>query len=520
MSPVITPEHGRLFAKAVLSSTAKPYKSKKLNKADFKFVYNCLDEVIGDSSAFEVNEDDTEPIHERLFRHLATLIDRQSSLQARDLPFRLARTYALMGVLPQEYAKPLKQSWGEHYLDISEVLKSHIGCNSRSMLLIGLHVISLVKERFQFLNRYLDKLKSAQRKTSSRDKQRFLIELLFEKAADPKSFQFTESELIDAAKPFPPQEVQAFLATIARSTQELREEREARPERYDLGALANQLSPLERYPIIRINKSSEQEPNYIAPNLHFLDRLIPTLPHFAILDLTDENLRKRYLDMRGLIHEYFIRNLVERHLPDLNVIPEITYDVSGQEWKGPDLTLVDVENDCIILVEAKAKRLQLKTRLESSLDPLSEDLSKVLKALDRLPQKIEHLKKGLGDYKTHESVLKKGFGKKPIAVLVMGDDLTHLSELARLYVQKSPDHFLQHYEIPYCVMGLEDFENAIDIAASNPISLYDLLHEYVDDVESALQVGSHGFGRAAYFRGRSFRRGRFLQEVGDALFSG
>src|SRR5690606_1833849 len=116
-----------------------------------------------------------------------------------------------------------------------------------------------------------------------------------------------------------PTKIDAFLTTIARETRHLRELTRRAP--YDLGFLSYRLSPLERFPIVRVQGRAAS--SFVVPSFPYLDRLITELPHYVLQDTADT--RSRYHETRGAVQEIFLAELLASQLPHLNCMTERRY---------------------------------------------------------------------------------------------------------------------------------------------------------------------------------------------------
>src|SRR6266496_1923887 len=160
------------------------------------------------------------------------------------------------------------------------------------------------------------------------------------------------------------------------------------------------------------------------------------------------------------------------------VIPEISYRKAKNRVEGPDLTAIDIDREVLVAIESKAKRMRVVSRVHPGTNFLMEDLQGALAAFEKLPVKIQDLYAGLPEYSVYQSSIDRTKSKAPIAVVVLGEGVYFINELLNDYLKNDQDHFLNKYSEPYCLMRIEAFERAIEVAASNNLSLYDLLHKY------------------------------------------
>jgi len=231
-----------------------------------------------------------------------------------------------------------------------------------------------------------------------------------------------------------------FLRLFSATTRELREMFAERSE-FQIGSTSNRLSPLERYPVVRIGEKAGLS-ELIVPNVaHFLKSFSAVIDYALLGEFGDQ-----YSQLRGALLELYVRCLVEARLPHLIVIPEIPY--GREERRGPDLTLIDRDLGRIILVEVKGRRIRLSTRLNVTREELRENLGDAHEALRKLPRKLADLYRRLPEYAGYQEAIDATRGSTPICIAILSEGVYSMGELAR-ELGTRPDDPLHNYPFPY-----------------------------------------------------------------------
>jgi hypothetical protein len=258
-----------------------------------------------------------------------------------------------------------------------------------------------------------------------------------------------------------------FLALFSRTTLELRGMRALAQHRQ--GSVARRLSPLERFPVVRLGSRE-----VVVPNIRYLGRNFTDIIHFSLTDIDG------YFDVRGGLQELYLRSLVEDRLPAVTLIPETTYRrKKGEEVKGADLTVV--EGDRLILVESKAGRILAGTRLNATPEALIGDLGDAIGAVRKAPRKVADLYAGWPEFAQHQEAIDRTRGRPPLIVAVMGDEIEMMGEL----VAQLPEYFPEMPSPadigPYSIMGIDSFERAVEVASQGGEPLSAVLDSYIAD---------------------------------------
>lgn len=183
-------------------------------------------------------------------------------------------------------------------------------------------------------------------------------------------------------------------------------------------------------------------------------------------------------------------------------------------YDGPDLTLLDEATSTLILIESKAKQISTSSRLEPASEAFLDNLRRIFTTLKKLRGKIESLFSRLPEYSSYWDLLDKVTQNAPICVVVVNEGILFMQEALNYHLKRNPNHFLNNYPYPYCIMELKEFELAVEIAATGQAPLYTLLHEYWQDAQNYGGPGAF----ADDFRGRiSDHRNWFSKKYADLL---
>jgi hypothetical protein len=506
--PMVHVQSVAMLHRAILESKAQHYKSKIFNSKDFPHVYNSLVNATDDASLLSGEADPGT----RLRRFLGTLANFQIRFQERGLRRRLGRAYGMLHDIPLTYKDVLSQRHGANFLDLVMVFPEKFGFSVKNFLLIGFCVLTLVHERFykpyseiqSKIEAYLVRI--GRKYLSNRERSQLLTRLIDDSKSWQDALIFKPQNLVIPGNSiFNIGNVKAYLRLVAKTTQQLRDLLYG-VKAYSEGPLAERISPLERYPIVKL-----EDDTYIVPNLSYFDMSLTELPHFMLQDTYKDN---RYNELRGYIQELYLQKMIEVCLPHLNIIPEITYRKAREEVNGPDLTLI--ESKKLIVLESKAKRMRVASRVAPASEAFVEDIKGAFSAFEKIPSKIEDLYTGLPEYRSYKNILDMTRDSKPVATVVMGEGIYFMAEFLQDYLRDNPEHFLNRYTCPFCLLELDTFEDAVTIAATGNYSLHDLLRDYWED-SKITTVRDHP---AEGFRGRKARDiNPFIKKYVDMLFA-
>lgn len=509
LMPTVNVENVSMLQRAILRSSSTEKKLAPFTPLDWTYVHNNLISATTRPGLL----DGPEPGEVRLRRFLATLANSQFRFQENSIFDRLGRAYALLHAIPTAHRDTLQQMQKERFLDLPTVIPQAIGMSVKEFLFLGFACIALISSRFQANFVVSDELR-AYTAPGQRDTLRRHAEVIESFLTNIRQYRdwlpFQATDLIIQDLPITSLDtIQTYLGHFAKTTRELRDIAAKRPE-YSEGHIPDRLHPLERYPIVRLDDG-----RYIIPNLRYFLMTLTEGLHYLLQEAYPDD---RYNQLRGYIQELYLQELLTDRLPTATLLPETRYQKAKQRVDGPDITFIEDTEPVLLAIESKAKRMRIATRVAPASSALIDDLDRVFKALERLPGKIADLYAQLPEYAPLQERIDETKGKAPIAWVVVGEGVYLLPELIYDHVQQTPGHFLQTFPYPYGVMALDIFEHAVELAASLPMPLHSLLHEYW---QNGMRINDFNSPVTQSLNGRvASKQDRFVLKYVTALFAG
>jgi hypothetical protein len=225
---------------------------------------------------------------------------------------------------------------------------------------------------------------------------------------------------------------------------------------------------LERYPVVWLSNTE-----VAIPNVRYLYRGFADIIHFSLLEEKVQN----YDQVRGGLQELYLHVLLETRLPGITIMSERAYRRGKRLVKGADLTLI--EDDRLILIESKAKRMRVETRLGMLPEELLKDLGGAVEAIGKSEEKIAELYAGIPEFADAQTIIDQAKDKPPITVAVLGEEITMMGEVITEFMKSYPDYPRAEAKGLYCILGIDAFERAVEVAATTGKRLGDLLEEYI-----------------------------------------
>jgi hypothetical protein len=225
---------------------------------------------------------------------------------------------------------------------------------------------------------------------------------------------------------------------------------------------------LERFPVVWLSDTE-----VVIPNVRYLYRSFADIIHFS---LWEEKL-PNYDQVRGGLQELYLQVLIETRLPGVVVISERPYQRGKQSVKSADLTLI--EDDRLILVESKAQRIRAETRLNMLPDNLLDNLRGAVEAIEKSEAKITDLYAGIPEFRNVQATIDQTRNRPLICVAVVGEEIAMMGEVIRELERSYPNYPLAGTKGLYCILGIDTFERAVEVAATSGRKLGDLLEEYI-----------------------------------------
>ncbi len=219
------------------------------------------------------------------------------------------------------------------------------------------------------------------------------------------------------------------------------------------------LNPLEYYPLVRIGEY------YYCPIINFLAWRITSGIFFDLVG--DKNFGHPF----GLAFQDYLGEIARKVLsPDkTEVFGEQKYKVGKKEEDSIDIILA--QKDAAIFVEAKAKRMQMKSKSQLlSDDAVNKDLEILADDIVQAYATINDYEKGLYTHFPHKPEIKV----YPLIVtledwFLFGPDVDNLQKKveAKLKSRNLPIDYLK--EMPFAVCSAQDFERLTQILNSHTI---------------------------------------------------
>lgn len=206
-----------------------------------------------------------------------------------------------------------------------------------------------------------------------------------------------------------------------------------------------QFNPLQSYPIFLIN-----DDEIVIPSSYEY--------HFRITDGIYYDLFNKFFNQKNPKSNLFTEDLGEVFEEYVNTLwgttnkkwmPEFEYG-SGQKFS--DFSVL--ENESLFLIELKAKRLRLPTRVTGSLEELWQDMETgIVEALIQIQKKIDDVKKGVHGLDKYKSA-KVFYG----IVLILDSMYFGNDTFSREIIERMVNEKGIRLEFQYQVMLIDEFE--------------------------------------------------------------
>jgi hypothetical protein len=506
--PMINQNNSAMFTRALIYSDSKYFKKRKIKRGDLPKIINTLNDA---SSREEYLNDDTLTGEEKFYLTISSLMSSQIWYQRHSAIEKTGLLYALYSELPKRHHTSLRERHKSNFVDIPKIIAEDLGIDLELYFLISLY---LVNDHFRKIydnhiapsddfTRTAKKLQNDERKLQQLkatylgdiiEKGPLFYELLsFSKEWLKKKLNFIDSTKIDN-----------YLKLTSISIKKLKELNDLEP--FQNGHISQRLTPLERYPIVKADF-----PVYFIPNFRFANVAFTELLRFALQDLYKNN---AFNEMLGSCQELLIYEMLVQLSSNLQIIKEREYKKHKTHYKGPDFTLLD--RDRLIVIESKAKNVNLNSRLNHYSEYLLKDLDGVINALVKAEnQKVKDIindKATYGDINQNLSDLKQ---HPPILVGVIGEGVVTMQEHITKLKEKFPRHKINKIKQPNIYIDIYHLFKAIEICKSNGLSLYDILYEY-------WEIGNNLSGKsdsADMFGSRSYDdKNTYSQKMFEKLF--
>jgi len=464
--PLTNHKNTMMLSKAIIYSRSNAYLENILTLNNLAFVFNKLS-TAGDR--MDIIHDETIDVETKLEKIMSSFFCSQLRFTQNNLQPRVSIKYALFYKLPHRLETTLREKHKSNYVNIPSVMANQLGIDLPTYFAFALLLLLGYKDRY---DKYLDPDDEIKKeieklvddeKALNKAKERYLYSIIQHIDKVGNNFVF-RSEYF---KNFTKDEVDTFLSLTSLEIKGLRQINNE--PAFQLGHISDRLSPLERYPIVKLNPSE-----HIVPNFRYYDLAITELLRWVFQEIYQRN---EFNEVLGTVLEHFILEILIEHFPQVLIIPEKTYKKKSSNYKGPDITLI--EDDKLLVVEINSKHVSLQTRLAQDSESLILDLKSAFDALIRLKdEKIPDLYSGLDAYNKYQDRINITKENKPICIIVIGEGVHSLQEYLNIYCKKNKSFFLNTFEFPACFIDVTNFCEALDVAKKNNISLYSLFHEY------------------------------------------
>lgn len=472
--PALNPEIARAFADAILASRAGFLRSRTYSQKDLAYVINnAMDGLTDPRLQEEIGEGRP---RDEMLRAARAIFSRWANIQLRqqifDLPSAVGRAIGFLDLLPTQ-SRQLDDARATEVGTVAQAVRGFLGSSAEELA----RVFMAVNHWYQRLGRECASVAEQAWERHQRLSQRYadrghrlaqvVQALLDESSRIAPLCSFSADDLWRFAQQKPaPATIARFLELFSADVQYVRRLREEQP--YVVGANLWRLSPLERFPLIRLPGA-----RFVAPNVRFLLHSFSTVLDYSLL----EALGGRFDGFRGAVLELHLRGCVSAAFPNALVVPERQYRRGKYCVRGPDLILGDAGAP-LVLIEAKARRVAAEARSSTSEDALDKNLSDVYAALKRLPQKVRDMAAGLPEYGGVQAALSEGLRQEPLFVCVLPETIYFLTEQIRQRADASEDHPLHGLGYAYCVLSVATFEIAVAVSRKRAVPLAAVLKRF------------------------------------------
>ncbi len=471
--PILNFEENLMFSKAILASSSREYKDKQFDTKLIPIIFNKLSDATLTSELMEEDKDN----NYKLLNFISRKASSQFEQQNLNIHTQLARSYALYEYFPNKYKKEMQEKHKSNYVNIPEVFNENYGLTIKDYLLIGSLIIfrnqRIYNQYFKIDNKLTEEI--IERRKSNNEAKIIVnsLERIIESTTKlrehlffvPDDLIIPDKNIIDLEK------IDNFFKLVSKTSKELSLLQNKDP--YNKGELVYRLCPLQRYPVLKMD-----EDRYIVPNLRYFITSFTKNIHFILQDLYPAN---SFNETFGSVFEYYVKEFVQDRLGSTVIIPETRYLKSKNEVDGPDLSIIDKDNDSIILLEVKSKNLRLDTKLSPLSSELLRDLQRMFNALRKLPKKYKDLINGYKEYnewQTDINSIVKDDEQNVYTFVIINQGMLFLPEDINYLRKIENAHFLNDFPYKYGIITIENFELAVELSHERKESLSKLLFLY------------------------------------------
>lgn len=473
LSPVVNPVKLNLFTKAIIHSKSRNYKEAKVDSSTLIKVFNQLGEALPKPDDIESWDIKTkEDLHDTLM----SLFVSQQWFQRLEINERAGILYELYHNLPDKNEEFLKEKHQKRYVHIPELIEEGLGIKLENYICIGFALFLYYQTKHKQLCKTSPQIRQELKSVinskylSKKKRGKFFSKFINKNTVKTSKFYFTIDELssqFEFIEPLDKKDFKNFLRLLSTTPKEIGKIRSK--QRFTKGQISQSLNPLEERPVVRIDNE------YIIPDIRIFMIALTSILTYEISKLHGDF---RFREVYGSIQELYVNKVLSKRLSNVTLIPEQTYQRDGTEFKGPDLTII--ENDQLILLESKAKRTKLDSRVYGRSEFVLSDLERPIRAIKKLKEKkLEDLYEGLPQYSDWQTKLDATKDSEPIFVCVMEEAIMGLQEFVTNEAKRNPNFELSDFGYKYCFMDIFTFTMAVEIASQNQdLLLSDVLKNY------------------------------------------
>lgn len=480
----------RGFTELILAGTASTEKTGRLDSEELRRLLNDIvnidldEDALAELSAANATANAEWEFH----RYLIRLGGTQIADQAIRFNVNVGRQIGMWETLLDESPHFIPERERPRVAGVHKQAVELLGAPISDLALVASFVYRFYYDRYATIGRALPIVPSEKTVTERARRQALgiLLEML-QSLSFRDDWTFSAQELAQLTS-LEIATVEAYLRRFARTTEELRRlRRQARV--LSTGHFSRELSILDRFSLVRLESG-----RYVVPNIRLLLRsFVPGIDYFLL-----ERIGEGYSHARGALQEAYLRRLLEERFGhSAVVVSERTYGKLQQA--GPDLVVAAKDGSGLVVLESKSRRVAASTRFVLSRELFESNLGVAYEALLKLPKKIAALHQGLKEYRDVQALLDASRRIDPICVVVMSDSLMRMSELVRLQMRQDSEHKLSGFLYRFCILGIESFEWAVELAVSKGCSLHSVLAEHWEKSGSstAMEASADRFGDIA-----------------------
>ncbi len=501
-------ERVSMLTKAILASNTREYKKEIIKSNSLPKLFNLL----LDATYFDIKDNNIDDPNKQLLQAFSKIANAQFQFQQYNIRTDLARTYLLYQIIPEQEEKFLKVKYKKSYVDIPKSFEDHNGLKIKEYLIVAFAIFALYLIKYgKFLEINPEKILEIKSEIENQiTPSDYIFKILFQfidsLTSRRNAFLFNPTDLIIKDSNILDEEIiNKYLSIVSRSPKKLG--KLLHTSVYRKGSISIRLSPLERYPILKL--LNEQ---YLVPNMRYFDSAIEKLIHFEMQEYYPDN---QFNNTFGGVFEKYVLKLIQERINDVIVIPEIAYK-KKELVDGIDSIIIDSKNNALIAIEVKSKKISLDTRISPVSESFNNDMQRIYEALKKLPSKIEDLYAGLPEYQKWQHEINKIPKKNAICLVVLSGSLHLLPELINQFRLDDREHILNSYLYKYAIMPIVDFELLVELVYHNKDTLPSLLTNYWKSSRkqspkeySAQLFGGHSLDTSDYF----------LNKYSDELFN-